>query len=478
MKRFILVVLVIWSLFYISSFVWSSKGQPPSPVLSRLMEPPQYRLSNPYENGYYFLLGFAADISLNPAKVGHEMWLEAVAPGGGEFDYMKEGRLGLSIRLPIEQILPAWNSKNPEREFRNMQTWLQPVSSHDHILLARYAHWTDMPFEDRGFGHHGTPRLLDIFAAHRLYIADGFSHSTTLGMQRLRKDMRMWRSVLQGATTIVMKSMAQVVISDDLRLLSNLLSQPTIDKTLLAMTPNIAPPLTAAESSFRWPLQHQFTLGVRGDRPGKSISEGQAELFYTQEEWLTGTAHLPPQAFRQIAHPQRRVFLGFPLQTSATWETYATYYDAMIHTTEADQTSMQPNHELLGTARKAIVGHLFTSESFEPNWNPFIFQLRETDARLRLASLQAVLRHSSTEAAVPTRLAQVGSAYYDPFSGLPMLWSPTQQKIYSVGKDRYDDGGDVSFDISVPAILSPTPTPARKPKESHHAVSTSRTNRR
>ena len=26
-----------------------------------------------------------------------------------------------------------------------------------------------------------------------------------------------------------------------------------------------------------------------------------------------------------------------------------------------------------------------------------------------------------------------------------MLWSPTQQKIYSVGKDRYDDGGRVEF---------------------------------
>ncbi|TKB71995.1 MAG: hypothetical protein E8D46_14740 [Nitrospira sp.] len=474
MKRLILVVLVIWGLFYISSFVWSSKGQPPSPAFSRLMEPPQYRLSNPYENGYYFLLGFAADISLDPAKVGHEMWLESASPGVGEFNYDKPGRAGLRIQLPIEQILPAWNSKNPEREFRNMQTWLQPVSSHDHILLARYAHWTEMPFEDRGFGYHGTPRLLDIFAAHRLYIADGFSHSTTLGMQRLRKDMRMWRSVLQGATTIVMKSMAQVIISDDLRLLSNLLSQPTIDKTLLAMTHNIAPPLTAAESSFRWPLQHQFVLGVRGDRLAAAIAQDQTESPHAQEEWLTRTAHLPSQAFLQIAHHQGRSFLGIPLQTSATWERYATHYEAMIQAADVGQNSLQQYHDLVGARRQTLVGQLFTSDSFEPNWDPFLSQLRETDARLRLASLQAVLRHSNTEAAVPTRLAQVGSAYYDPFSGLPMLWSPTQQKIYSVGKDRYDDGGDVSFDISVPAIISPAP----RPNESTATTPTKRTNRR
>jgi hypothetical protein len=102
---------------------------------------------------------------------------------------------------------------------------------------------------------------------------------------------------------------------------------------------------------------------------------------------------------------------------------------------------------------------LVSPNPFEPDWDPFHYQLRETDARLRLASLQVVLRRPSAQTTVPNRLAQVGSSYYDPFSGLPMLWSPTQQKIYSVGKDRYDDGGEASFDISVPAIVALTPAP-------------------
>lgn len=74
---------------------------------------------------------------------------------------------------------------------------------------------------------------------------------------------------------------------------------------------------------------------------------------------------------------------------------------------------------------------------------------------------------------MPNRLAEVGSSYYDPFSGLPMLWSPTQQKIYSVGKDRFDDGGDGGFDISVPAIVTLTPAP----KESQAAAPARRTSR-
>jgi hypothetical protein len=181
MKRLIISIVVIFALFQILGLVWSSKGQSPSATFTRLLEPPQYRLTNPYENGYYYLLGFTADVSLDPAKVGHEMWLETtVGQGTREFNYNKPGRSELQIQLPIEQILPSWNSKNPVREFRNMHAWLQTVSSHDHILLARYERWLTMPFEDMGFGHRGTLRFMDIFAAHRLYVAEGFSHETSL----------------------------------------------------------------------------------------------------------------------------------------------------------------------------------------------------------------------------------------------------------------------------------------------------------
>jgi hypothetical protein len=87
MKRLIISIIVIFVLFQILSLVWSSKGQSPSATFTRLLEPPQYRLINPYENGYYFLLGFTADVSLDPAKVGHEMWLETAAgQGTQEFD--------------------------------------------------------------------------------------------------------------------------------------------------------------------------------------------------------------------------------------------------------------------------------------------------------------------------------------------------------------------------------------------------------
>ena len=117
------------------------------------------------------------------------------------------------------------------------------------------------------------------------------------------------------------------------------------------MISNIAPPLTTAELSLRWPLQHQFTLGVHGDRTGAPSVERQTESLDPQEQWLASAAHLPAQAFRQISHPHQYSFLGIPLQTRETWEMYATYYDAMIHTTETGQSILPKLHELAAPAR-------------------------------------------------------------------------------------------------------------------------------
>jgi hypothetical protein len=109
--------------------------------------------------------------------------------------------------------------------------------------------------------------------------------------------------------------------------------------------------------------------------------------------------------------------------------------------------------EAAGTTNRGMFESLLSSRPVEPDWQIFHGQLIETDTRLRLASLQIQLRHPGPQTSVPNRLAEVGSQYFDPFTGLPMLWSPTQQKLYSVGRDRLDDGGDPTFDISVPAVV-------------------------
>ena len=132
MKHLIIGVVVLFALFELSSLIWSSKGQPPSATFTRLLEPPQYRLTNPYENGYFYLLGFAAAASLDPAKVGHEMWLETnAAPATREFNYDMPARLELQTQFPVEKIIPSWNSENPVNEFRNTNARLQTMTGRD-----------------------------------------------------------------------------------------------------------------------------------------------------------------------------------------------------------------------------------------------------------------------------------------------------------------------------------------------------------
>jgi hypothetical protein len=262
-----------------------------------------------------------------------------------------------------------------------------------------------------------------------------------------------------------MKVLAQVLIADDARLLSKLFARPSTDKALLPMGASLVNPLTPAEYSLRWPIRHQLTLGVQRDRLTGLIDVSE-ESGEANEQWLVEAAGLSRQAFRRVEHPASRSFLGIPLQTHRMWDTYASYYDAVITASEAGRGSLPTFREVSSSRNRWLLDGVFSSTTFEPEWDPFHQQLMETDARLRLASLQIVLRCPSALTTVPNRLAEVGANFFDPFTGLPMLWSPTQKKIYSVGKDRFDDGGDSSFDISVPALVTVTSTDAKGPARS------------
>jgi hypothetical protein len=85
-----------------------------------------------------------------------------------------------------------------------------------------------------------------------------------------------------------------------------------------------------------------------------------------------------------------------------------------------------------------------------PNWDVLTGMILETDARLRLAALQARFRLPSSDSNLVARMAQAGPNFYDPFTELPMLINASRGMLYSVGMDRKDDGGDPVFDVSVP----------------------------
>lgn len=457
MKRLIIGLLVVFAVFQITGLIWSSKGRRQSDVVMRLVEAPPRYLVDPNQNGYLFLLGFAAAGTLEPAKVGHDIWLENhVSSGNVGFNYDKPGRSDLRLALSPNQMFPAWHADNPLNAFRTDEMRTRLASGHNQTFLTRYERWLTMRFEDWGFGRTGIVRYDEILLAHRLYLADGFSRHTSIGVERLQKDLITWRLVLRNATTIATKVAAQIAIADDLSLVSLLLTQQTVDKTVTGTLSHVVAPLISDEYALRWPMQHQFTLDIQGARASAVTSLPHPVESGEERHWFMRAAHLPEQAFERIEQPAGRSFVGIPIHGGHSWDTYALYYHALIQASIAGQGALPKSHEMPHLAHRGPLDKLFNPISFEPDWESFRRQLVETDARLRLASLQLVLRRPSAQSAIPTRLAEVGSAYYDPFTGLPMLWSPTQRKIYSVGNDRLDDGGDSSFDISVPAVAGLT----------------------
>ena len=249
-----------------------------------------------------------------------------------------------------------------------------------------------------------------------------------------------------------------MVINDDLQFLSRILAKPTVDKAVLTMGLQLTLPLSAQEYSLRWPIRHQLAVAMK-DRSTGIRPEPDPERRRRYEEWLSRTGRLPADGFESIIHPPART-TGGGLQWGQAAGAYVAYYDAIINASENKAKQLPGMQDVMGTLHRSMVEGALNARPLQPDWGVFYNQIIETDTRLRLASLQIQLRHPSQQAAVPTRLAEVGSQYFDPFTGLPMLWSPTQQKLYSVGKDRLDDGGDPTFDISVPAVVGQIPAKA------------------
>lgn len=460
MKHLAIAAIILWAAFYVGGRYFLSEERANETALGRLVEAPQRSIENPYYNGYFYLFGLTAAPGLDPAKTGYEIWVDETEDSRPDSGERRATRADLVFPLP-ETTWPAWEAEEPLSEFRKTEASFRAAANQYRTLLTRYAHWIDMPFDDWGFGRRVTPLWPDIMAVHRLFVAEGFSSGTMEGLERLHKDLRLWRTILREAKTIGTKVLAETVMTDDLQLLSRILAKPTVDKAILTMGLQLTIPLSSSEYSLRWPIRHQVTLAVK-TRYASATQDGEHDRRRRYEEWLVRTGRLPGGAFESVVHPPARSGVAGRFQWGQAADAYAAYYDTIIKASETHVIRLPSMQDVVGTMHRGMLESMLNSRPMEPDWQIFHGQLIETDTRLRLSSLQIQLRHPSSQTAVPTRLAEVGSQYFDPFTGLPMLWSPTQQKLYSVGRDRLDDGGDPTFDISVPAVVGQVIQPQAK----------------
>lgn len=432
---FVLFAIAAWGVVIIggAASLWFGFEQKPSEAFQRLIgvSPPK-TIEDWKNNGYILLIGFGATSSMDPMQAGYDRWLSANTESiQGCPDRTAKGRSVARAASPMQKPPDWFKSPDPSAQFVAEGAQVKETIDPQGHLVSRYRRWLNLPFEDWGFNYLGSPDCGQILAVHRLYVAEGFTQSVSAGLDRLEIDLTAWRKVLAQARTLSAKAMAAEGIADDVAVMSGLLNRPNIENKVIQRMMRMARPLDPEERSLRWPMQSEFALAV------KRMDSRVRPLADTNPSLAVAVAKMP-------------------LPKQRTLNTYAAYYDALMKAAGSPHSPTPKLYDFANTPSRTWldyglnpIDNLIVADP-TLDWDAITGAITETDARLRLAGLQARLRAPSQDSSLVTRIAQAGPSFYDPFTELPMLVNATRGVLYSVGMDHKDDGGDPTFDVSIP----------------------------
>jgi hypothetical protein len=206
--------------------------------------------------------------------------------------------------------------------------------------------------------------------------------------------------------------------------------RPDLDDRLISRLAKLARPLDQSEQSIRWPMQSQFVLATKAIGDAVDHDPGKSRPLYGS------------------------LAAALPLPKQRRFNAYAQYYEAAGKAAaEGRYADLPKQSQFMRTSPYGLVDVFVKPiESLVgieplPTWETFAGRVLETEARLRLASLQAWLRRTPTEQDLLTRVAKAGQSLYDPFTGFPMLVNMKKGVFYSVGRDMKDNEAQDRFDI-------------------------------
>lgn len=415
------------------ALVWVIMEEPPSPAFHSLTTIPQRTVSDSKKNGYVWLLGIDAPAEQDPIQVSGGLNSDAsgasaaltcfgsLVPGGGE---------GSSAS---SDVMRKWfRGSDPVGQFKSHQGAIKGWGGEHQLKLERYGQWKKMPFEDWGYGQATSPPCATIAFAHQLHVADGFLQSMDQGVDRLETDMEAWRIALSQARTLPIKLLALQAINDDIAVASGLLVRSDFDSTHLGRVTKMLRPLDQGELSIRWPMQSELVTASKTYADRLKIAQAEAHTVSTT------------------------VATMLPLPKQRRLNDYAEYYEASHKAAGEGQYSSLPKWKSYIQFPAAGFMDYLTNPIENvvgleplPRWDDYNGLVVDTDARLRLASLQAWLRGGPADGDLLVRLAKAGQGFYDPYTGLPMLVNMKRGILYSVGHDGKDQDGDSELDVVV-----------------------------
>lgn len=413
---------------------WVIMEEPPSSTYASMTTSPQRALGDLRKNGYLALLGFDAPMDQDPIQAGFDRKPDdkdadrALACLGGGVDDASAGQSNASAK-----VLNGWfKESNPVGRFTSHRGTIEGWVGQARSALGRYQQWHRLSFEDWGYGQTISPPCAAITFAHHLYIAEGFAQATDVGVDRIETDMEAWRIVLSQARTLPVKTLALQALNDDVAVVSGLLVQPDVDGKYLSRLARMVRPLDQNELSLRWPMQSELISAAKTFDAKLKAEKGEEQTI------LAAVASMLPLP------DQRRL------------NRYADYYEASYRAAGEGRHGALPKwSEYIRFPAKTFMDHLANPienvvglEPLAP-WDLYNGLVVDTDAHLRLASLQAWIRRGPQDAELLPRIAKAGQNFYDPYTGLPMLVNLKKGVLYSVGHDGKDQDADPQSDVVV-----------------------------
>jgi hypothetical protein len=410
---------------------WIVMETPPSSVYHDLTLSPPQASTDSRKNGYFLLLGFEAPAEQNPLQAGYERKAERNDLQAANACMQGDAGKGTATTGGSPNIVRGWfTTADPAAQLALQTTAIRSAAAQESLALRRYRQWLSMPFEDVGYGQILSPNCALILLAHRLYLAEGFAQDTNTGLERLETDMRSWRVVLEQSKTLMIKMLAATAVEDNIAIASGLLIRQNLDEEAIGRLDKIVRPLDPVELSLRWPMQ--------------------SHLAWATKAVTTRLKH--DKTDERPLHVTLAAAMPLPIQRRSN--AYADYYEAASKSVaEGRYTNLPKPSSFIRTPAVSTldylanpIEHIIGIEPL-PSWDPYVGRMVEIDARLRLASLQVWIRRGAQEESVLTRLAKAGQAYYDPFTGLPMLLDQERGVMYSIGQDGKDQEGDSLHDV-------------------------------
>lgn len=412
---------------------WIIMEESPSPLFQSLTTTPQRTLSDFKKNGFLFLLGFDVSVGHDPIQAGYDRKPET---HDGKLALACLGSSGSGTVEGVNasaNVMRGWvRSSNPVGAFKSHQQTIKEWSNQHESALNRYNQWQKLPFEDWGYGQTVSPPCIAMVFAHQLHVADGFLQSADLGIDRLETDMEAWRIVLSQAKTLPVKMLALQAINDDIAVASGLLVGSDFDGKYLGRVTKVLRPLDQGELSMRWPMQSELVVASKTYETQLKAARAEEQPVYTM------------------------VASALPLPMQRRLNDYAEYYDASYKAAgEGRYGSLPKWKDYIRFPASGVMDHLTNPienivglEPLAP-WDLYNGFVVDTEARLRLASLQAWLRRGPADGDLATRIAKAGQSLYDPYTGLPMLLNMKKGVLYSVGHDGKDQDADPQADVVV-----------------------------